>query len=104
MDKKIKETLSQYGWDEPIDKLSTEQLAFVVEMNSEPSPYGSLFTIYDECNEDERNNLRKDLLKCIDTGKGVEIYPVLCEGVKTDDNADAFDWMERHSCWYKMPS
>jgi hypothetical protein len=104
MDKKVKDYLSQLGWNEPIDNLSTEQLAFVVDMMSEPSPYGSLITIYDECNDDERNNLRNDLLKCAVTGNDVEIYQVQCEGVMNDKNTDFFDWAGRHSCWYKIHS
>lgn len=105
MDKELLKQLTPRFGAGSLDELPCERLAALYDSVADrPSPYGGMGTIYDESNEDERTDLRDTLLKCLEEGVEVEIYHVQDEGVKTDATEDSFDFMERHSCWYRVTS
>lgn len=84
-----------------IDELNDEIIVGILSLTTD-SIYGGATTIYDECNETERKQFIEDAKRVIKGDADMDFLLVNKEGVKTGSNEEYFEWISRHSVWYRI--
>ena len=102
--KGTKETIDEYleGFKaRSIGELPGEVLAGLMDDIVQPM-YGGAYTIYEESDDEEREKLVADIVKCLEGNASISYHLVVKEGVLTEKNEGYFDFCDRHSVWYDI--